>query len=317
MDSQAPLQLPNINFSETKKQIRGTQAWDTTKTQVFEALKDFGCFEASFNGISHDLRKSMFASLKELFDLPFEIKVRNFSHKLFNGYIGQAKEIPIFESLGIEEPESFVNLMWPQGNTKFVNNIRSYSEKLVEVDKIVRTMVLESLNLEKYTEEHMELTNNLVRVMKYRTPKKDESNMGLLSHADKNMVTILHQNEVEGLEVQDKDGRWFKVKFSDNSFIVMVGETFKAWTNGRLHAATHRVVMSRNEDRYSIGFFSYPKLDKIIKAPEELVDEEHPLLFNPYTYGEFIKFFHKEENVNDKFALEKYCGVIAMPTENL
>lgn len=97
----------------------------------------------------------------------------------------------------------------------------------MEVDEIVRTMVLESLNLEKYMEEHMGLSNSLVRVMKYRTPKEDESNMGLLSHADKNFVTILHQNEVEGLEVQNKDGEWFKVKFSENSFIVMVGETFK------------------------------------------------------------------------------------------
>lgn len=114
-----PLRLPTINFSEINKQIRGTPVWDSTKTQVFEALQEFGCFEASFNGISPDLRKSMFASLKELFDLPFETKVRNYSEKLFNGYIGQAKEIPIFESMGIEESESFANLMWPQGNTEF------------------------------------------------------------------------------------------------------------------------------------------------------------------------------------------------------
>lgn len=75
--------------------------------------------------------------------------------------------------------------------------------------------------------------------------------------------------------------------------------------------------MSGNEDRFSFGFFSYPKLEKIIKTPEELVDEEHPLLFNPYTYGEFIKFFHTKENVNDIFALEKYCGVTGVPTEKL
>lgn len=81
--------------------------------------------------------------------------------------------------------------------------------------------------MEKYIEEHMELTSNLIRVMKYRAPEKDESNMGLLSHADKNMLTILHQNEVEGLQVQKKDGEWIKVKLSSNSFVVMVGETFR------------------------------------------------------------------------------------------
>nr|XP_043627165.1 probable 2-oxoglutarate-dependent dioxygenase AOP1 [Erigeron canadensis] len=310
MGSQAPLRLPSIDFSKTNKQNRGTLIWESTKTQVFEALQEFGCFEASFDGISPDVRKSVFSSLKQLFDLPLETKVKNLTEKLYNGYIGQAKEVPIFESMGIEEPESFANLMWPdQGNPEFTSNIQFYTEKLKELDEIVRTMVLESLNLEKYIEEHMDLTSYLVRVMKYRSPKKDESNVGLLSHADKNIVTILHQNEVEGLEVQNRDGEWFKVKFSTNSFVVMVGESFKVWTNGRLNATTHKVVMSGVKDRFSIGVFSVPKLEKLIKAPEEMVDEEHPLLFKPFYFGEFIKFFYTEENVNDKFALEKYCGV--------
>ncbi|KAK9078297.1 hypothetical protein SSX86_002354 [Deinandra increscens subsp. villosa] len=313
-DQQLPLRLPTIDFSDINKHNRGTVLWDSTKAQVFKALQDFGCFEACFNEISSDLQSSLFSSLKQLFDLPLETKVRNVTEKIYNGYIGQAKEVPIFESLGIEEPESFANLMWPQGNTEFSDNIKVYSEKLKVLDEVVRTMVLESLNLEKYMDEHMDLTSYLVRVMKYRTPLKDESNMGLLSHADKNILTILQSNEVEGLEVQNKDGEWFKVKFSPNSCVVMVGETFKVWTNKRLHAATHRVVMNGDKDRYSIGLFSVPKWDKTIKAPEEMVDEEHPLFFKPFDYGEFFKFFLTEEYVNDKFALEKYAGV---STENL
>ncbi|KAI3789689.1 hypothetical protein L2E82_02492 [Cichorium intybus] len=309
MGSETPLGLPKIDFSNIHKHNRGTLVWDSTKTQVFEALQEYGCFEASLSGVSPDLRKSMFSSLEELFDLPLETKVRNIPDKIFNGYIGQAKEVPIYESLGIEDPQSFANLMWPTGNTKFSNNIQAYREKLKEVDEIVRTMVLESLNLEKYMDEHMELTGYLVRVMKYRAPEKDESNMGLLSHADKNILTILHQNDVEGLQVQKKDGEWIKVELSSNSFVVMVGETFRVWTNGRLHAATHRVVMSGDKNRFSIGFFSVPKWGKILKAPEEMVDEEHPLLFKPFDFGEFMKFFCLQENVNDRFGLEKYCGV--------
>ncbi|XP_076916667.1 putative 2-oxoglutarate-dependent dioxygenase AOP1 [Bidens hawaiensis] len=315
MGSESPLRLPIIDLSEINKQNRGTLVWDTTKSHVFKALQEFGCFEAVFNGISLDLRNLLFSSLKHLFDLPLETKVRNVTEKLYNGYIGQAKKVPIFESLGIEDPESFANLMWPQGNTEFRETVQVYSEKLKELDEVVRMMVLESLNLEKYIDEHMELTSYLVRVMKYRPPTKDESNMGLLDHADKNILTILQSNEVEGLEVQNKDGEWFKVKFSDNSCVIMAGETFKVWTNRRLHAATHRVVMNGEKDRYSIGLFSVPKWDKIIKAPEELVDEEHPLFFKPFDYGEFFKFFIKEENINDKYALEKYCGL--QSTENL
>ncbi|KAI3803431.1 hypothetical protein L1987_31582 [Smallanthus sonchifolius] len=117
--SQATLRLPTIDFFEINKHNRGTLVWDSTKAQVFKALQEFGCFEAVFNEISLDLRKSLFSSLKKLFDLPLQTKVRNLTDKLYNGYIRQAKEVPNFESLGIEEPESFAKLMWPQGNSEF------------------------------------------------------------------------------------------------------------------------------------------------------------------------------------------------------
>ena len=74
------------------------------------------------------------------------------------------------------------------------------------------------------------------------------------------------------------------------------------------------MVLSGDKDRFSIGVFSVPKDEKTIKAPEEMINEDHPLLFKPFVYGEFFKFFRMEENVNDPFALEKYCGV---STENL
>ena len=80
----------------------------------------------------------------------------------------------------------------------------------------------------------------------------------------------------------------------------------QAWTNGRLRPVCHRVMMTGNEARYSAGFFSFPKA----KAPEELVDQQHPLLFNPFDYLEFMRFFSSEAGQkagNDAFKI--YCGV--------
>ena len=58
MGSQPPLQLPAIDFSSIRKHDQGTVAWDSMKTQVFKALQEYGCFEASFNQVSLDLRVS-------------------------------------------------------------------------------------------------------------------------------------------------------------------------------------------------------------------------------------------------------------------
>lgn len=94
--------------------------------------------------------------------------------------------------------------------------------------------MLESLGLEKYMDEHMESTNYLLRFIKYRVPETDESNLGLNSHTDSNFLTMLQQNEVGGLEVQDRSGNWIKFQPSvPNSFLVMNGDSFYVSLNIR------------------------------------------------------------------------------------
>lgn len=75
-------------------------------------------------------------------------------------------------------------------------------------------------------DDHMDSTNYLIRVMKYEGPQSHETKLGLTSHTDKNIVTILYQNEINGLEVLTKDGHWFTAQPSPNSFVVMIGDAF-------------------------------------------------------------------------------------------
>ncbi|KAG5106093.1 hypothetical protein JHK82_043063 [Glycine max] len=266
-----------------------------------------------FEKVPLELRKAIFAALQELFDLPLQTKILNVSKKPYRGYVGQYPMVPLFESMGIDDAnvyenvESMTNIMWPHGNPSFSKTIQSFSEQLSELDQIIRKMILESLGVEKYLEEHMNSTNYLLGVMKYKGPQTSDTKVGLTTHSDKNIVTILYQNEVEGLEVMTKDGKWISYRPSPDSFVVMIGDSLHS--NRRLHSPFHRVMMSGNEARYSAGLFSIPKGGNIIKAPEELVDEEHPLLFKPFDHVEFLKYYYTEKGQRDQFALRTYCGV--------
>ncbi|KAG5021529.1 hypothetical protein JHK85_017871 [Glycine max] len=306
MGSEATLKLPVIDFTNLKLEANNPN-WEAIKSQVHKALVDYGCFEAIFEKVPLELRKAIFAALQELFDLPLQTKILNVSKKPYHGYVGQYPMVPLFESMGIDDAnvyenvESMTNIMWPHGNPSF--------RHLSELDQIIRKMILESLGVEKYLEEHMNSTNYLLRVMKYKGPQTSDTKVGLTTHSDKNIVTILYQNEVEGLEVMTKDGKWISYRPSPDSFVVMIGDSLHAWSNGRLHSPFHRVMMSGNEARYSAGLFSIPKGGNIIKAPEELVDEEHPLLFKPFDHVEFLKYYYTEKGQRDQFALRTYCGV--------
>ncbi|KAL1292822.1 hypothetical protein HN51_053381 [Arachis hypogaea] len=317
MGTETPLKLPTIDFNDLNMDDSNNNCkWEEVKSKVHNALIEYGCFEAIFDKVPLELCKDLFPSLEELFDLPIQTKKLNASKKPYHGYVGQFPMVPLYESMGIddanvlEKVEAMTNILWPNGNPNFSKTIHCFSEKLSELDKIIRKMVLESLGVEKYLEEHMNSTNYLIRVMKYKGPQTSETKLGLSSHTDKNVVTILCQNQVDGLEILTKDGKWISFKPSQpGTFIAMIGDALHSWSNGRLHSAFHRVMMSGNEARYSAGLFSIPNGGYLIKAPQEMVDDDHPLLFKPYDHVHFLNYYYSPQGQTDQFALRTYCGL--------
>ncbi|CAN1302874.1 Probable 2-oxoglutarate-dependent dioxygenase AOP1.2 [Linum perenne] len=279
MDSS--LKIPFIDFRKAELK-QGSSEWETLKQQVGKAVEEYGCFEASFDKITVDCRRAVFKSVEELFDLPLETKLLNTSKRPLHGYVGQFPSIPLYESMGIdhadilENVESLTNTLWPHGNPFF---------------RIL-----------------------LLRMMKYSPPTTlEQAQEGLNPHTDKDMITILCQNEVDGLEIQSKSGDWIHFKPShqhqDSSFVVMVGDSLYAWLNGRVHPPVHRVLMSNSVGRYSLGLFVVPKDGYIIQSPEEMVDEEHPRLFKPYDFVDFFKFYDTKAGQKSPDALREFCGI--------
>ncbi|CAH8361102.1 unnamed protein product [Eruca vesicaria subsp. sativa] len=318
-DSLLPLsespQLPVIDFSD-QNLTPGTSKWDEVKADVRKALEDYGCFQAFVDKVSNtELDKSVFEAMEELFDLPVQTKQRNVSSKPFHGYLNHN----LYQSLGIEEANvaekvnDFTQLLWPDhGNKSISETLHKFSKQLVELDVMVRRMIMDSFGIEKYLDEHLNSTNYLFRMMKYTSLPDDdveETKLGLRSHTDKNIITILHQYQVDGLEIKTKDEKWIKVKPPQHSFIVMVGDSLCALLNGRLYSPYHRVMMRAKKTRYSTAMFSVPKPGVIIDSPEELVDEEHPRLFRPFEYNDFLNFFYSEAGRRVESTLHAFCAL--------
>ncbi|KAM7255936.1 hypothetical protein ACFE04_011677 [Oxalis oulophora] len=321
MGSEAGLDLirniPTIDFSKGEL-IPGDPEWESVKAKVVQALEEYGSFEAWFRKIPGEIEQSVFDESEKLYGLPLEIKELNVSKKPYRGYLGNSPVVPLYESFGFEdanvlqEVEKLTNKFWPGGNPSFSKTTHTFAEKIAEFDQTIIKMTLESFGLDKYYDEQLNSTNYLLRFMKYEAPKnKDTKEIGLTPHTDKNFLTILRQNQIDGLEVQTKDGQWIQVKPSPDSYIVFAGDALHAKLNGRIHSVCHRVVMSGNAAslRYSIALFSVPSSDYIVKPPEELVDEEHPLLYKPFTHDEYLEFVYKNEGWRHEFPLKVFCGL--------
>ncbi|KAE8662783.1 gibberellin 20 oxidase 1 [Hibiscus syriacus] len=312
MSSETPFSLPVINFSEQELKL-GSPEWDSAKVRVREALAEYGCFEASFDRVLV-VQKALFGALEEVFDLPLQTKELYVSDKPARGYVpveSGLHENIIVDAANIAEniETGLTTTYWPQGNTNFSKTLVSFTKLASTLEKTVRRMILEIFGVEKYADELIESTNYILKAMKY------EGSQGRLpfcgAHADQSMVTLLYQNEVNGLEIQNKDGEWINVNPSPNSFIVLVGESLSVLLNGGLSSTYHRVIMKESTTRYCVGLFATPKGGYQVKVPKELVDDKHGLLFKPFDYDEFWKTFCTQmAQGNHRFSLKNYCSTV-------
>lgn len=87
----------------------------------------------------------------------------------------------------------------------------------------------------------------------------------------------------------------------------LVGLLIKAWSNERARSCDHRVIMKENKKRYSLGLFSFS--NGMINVPEELVDDEHPILYKPFNHFEFMRFNQREAAKRFVCPIKAYCGV--------
>ncbi|TKY64524.1 2-oxoglutarate-dependent dioxygenase AOP1 [Spatholobus suberectus] len=313
MDSQTVFQVPVVDFTQEGLKP-GTERWASACQVIRSALEDHGCFYALCDKVPMELYNSVFTLMEELFDLPLETKMQKISDKPYHGYYGQNVRVPLYESLGINDPltmegvQEFAKLMWPAGYDHFCETLGLYAKLLVELDHITKRMVFDGYGLDqRHCDSLLESTNYMLRSFKYRLPQKDENNLGLHGHTDTSFFTILHQNNVNGLQVKLKNGEWIDTDPSPFMFLILAGDAFKVWSNDRMHCCEHRVIISAKKERYSMGLFSLG--GKMVETQEELVDEEHPRRYKPFDHYEYLRFYATKKALESGCRIKAFCGI--------
>jgi isopenicillin N synthase-like dioxygenase len=102
-------------------------------------------------------------------------------------------------------------------------------------------------------------------------------------HVDSGLVTLLAQDGVRGLEVEDRAGQWIGVPPTEGTLVVNFGKLLERWTDGAVRATRHRVVGTGRE-RFSVPFFYEPAVDAVIAPLGHGIGTD----FAPVTYGDHL-----------------------------
>ncbi len=71
------------------------------------------------------------------------------------------------------------------------------------------------------------------------------------------------------------------------SYVINVGELMKRWTNGRFKATVHRVIHTKDSDRFSMPLFCNPNHDTVVD-PRQLGVADDDALYPPVKSGDFL-----------------------------
>jgi isopenicillin N synthase-like dioxygenase len=99
---------------------------------------------------------------------------------------------------------------------------------------------------------------------------------GVGPHTDFGVLTVLCQDDIGGLQVENLDGEWIDAPPIDGTLVVNVGDLLERWTDGAFHSTPHRVVNRSGRERLSLVLAFDPDPQTVVDACEVYGAQHQP-----------------------------------------
>lgn len=306
------------NDERAKKSLAG---------EIDQAFTTVGFCYAVNHGVPQQIIDTAFTAAARFYALPVAQKNKVAVNNLFRGYSGLDDELRSYNeynsdgtpseagakstsggkemfnlSLEVAEGDSdpqpdgwtYGPNNWPDADMpEFRRAIYPYFEAVCRAgDDLLRAVSLalgvsEDFFLGKYTRNTGQCT-----VLHYPPLDAAAVAAGIESstaHCDFSCITLLYQDNVGGLQVQERaTKKWVDATPIAGAFVINVGDMLARWTNHRYVSTPHRVMNTSGRQRYSIGTFYNPSATAVVD-PRELGIGEKDCLYPPVQAGKYVR----------------------------
>ncbi|XP_015055373.1 gibberellin 2-beta-dioxygenase 8-like [Solanum pennellii] len=287
-------ELPLINLHQLNYGNKFER--EECKKKIAKASREWGFFQVVNHGVSPNILGQMRTEQVKLFKKTFNEKINidkslNFSEGSYRWGTPTAtclRQISWSEAFHV--PLSDVS----KGFSSLSSTMEEFATTLSELAQELARLLAEELGdyynykLDYFKETCLSSTCYL-RMNRYPACPISPQLFGLMPHTDSDFLTILHQDEIGGLQLF-RDGKWISVKPNPEALIINIGDLFQAWSNGVYRSVEHRVVTNKFRERFSTAFFLCPSYDT------EILSCVEPCLYKKFTFREFRQ--QVQEDVN-------------------
>ncbi|KAJ4726868.1 Hyoscyamine 6-dioxygenase [Melia azedarach] len=264
--------------------------------QILEAGKEFGFFQVINHGVPEKLIDDTKNVFLEFFEMPAEDKASFYSedpskiNRLCTSSVNYHREETHYWRDNLRHlchPSEECIQHWPTKPDRYREVVGAYTIEVKKLGSIILELISKGLGLDSgyfrgKLSEYISLSVN------YYPPCPDPSlTLGIAKHCDPNIITILLQGDVSGLQVF-KDEEWIAVEPLPNAFVINFGYALQIISNDKLKSADHRAVTNSKNVRMTAAFFINPTVDSIIEPARALTGAENPPIYEAFQYQEFL-----------------------------
>ncbi|XP_074337547.1 gibberellin 20 oxidase 3-like [Apium graveolens] len=142
---------------------------------------------------------------------------------------------------------------------------------------------------------------SIMRCNYYLKCDQPELVLGTGPHADPTAITILHQDQVGGLQVFSEN-KWKYVLPCPDALVVNI-----ALSNGMYKSCVHRAVVNSERIRRSMVYFVCPKEDLVLRAPEKIVEADGgKRKYLDFKWADLCNFIHNHHRVHGTATLDNF-----------
>ncbi|GFZ02394.1 2-oxoglutarate (2OG) and Fe(II)-dependent oxygenase superfamily protein [Actinidia rufa] len=309
------LNLPIIDFAD----LQGPN-----RSQVLKALANacehYGFFQLVNHGIPCDVTSSMVDVGKRFFELPFEEREKYMTSNMYSPVrygtsFNQTKD-------GVFSWRDFLKFMchplsdmlphWPSSPLDFRKLVVTYVNETKYLFLMLMEAIIESLGLAITTTNitRQDDTDNILEELKdgsqlmvvncYPPCPEPHLTLGMPPHSDYGFLTLLLQDEVEGLQIQLRE-KWFTVQPIPSSFVVNVGDHLEIFSNGRYKSVLHRAIVNSTRTRISVASLHSVPVTTTIRPWPKLTNEANPRRYMDTDFATFLKYASSSEPKKKNF----------------
>ena len=281
----SPFYIPSVDITPYLTDPDSTEGQQVID-KIRSACLSTGFFQLLGHGVSLSLQASVFEAAAKFFALPADIKMalKASAKSGFKGYdvmASQSYEKDVLADLkegfvmGIDHDENDPRVLakrfftgpntWPSAEILapklFKEPMKEYYQAMSKLCSLVLELLAATLPYGPHVFDEFNENEPAcpLRLLHYPpTPAEDarKRQLGSSAHTDFGAITLLLQDEHEGLEVLDRDtGNWVLVPPNKDAYVVNLGDMMSKLTGGVYKSSMHRVVNRNKTDRYSVVFF--------------------------------------------------------------